>query len=138
MRTVLFICTHNSARSQMAEGLVNALYSRVLSAKSAGTKPGQVHPLAIEVMAELDIDISGHRSKGLVEFKGQEFDYVVMVCSNAAETCPFFPGGREQIHHGFDDPSEVVGTEQDRLMAFRKSRNEINKWIIDNLVLPKE
>jgi arsenate reductase len=138
MRTVLFICTHNSARSQIAEGLVNALYSRVLRANSAGTKPGQVHPLAIEVMAELDIDISGHRSKGLVEFKDQEFDYVVMVCSNAAETCPFFPGGKEQIHHGFDDPSEAVGTEQDRLMAFRKSRNEINKWIIDNLVLPKE
>jgi len=122
----------------MAEGLVNGLYSRVLSAKSAGTKPGVVHPLAIEVMAEMDIDISAHRSKGLVEFKGQEFDYVVMVCSNAAETCPFFPGGKQQIHHGFDDPSEVVGTEQDRLMAFRKSRNEINKWIIDNIVLPKE
>lgn len=92
MKRVLFICTHNSARSQMAEGLVNALYSKVLSAKSAGTKPGTIHPLAIEVMAELDIDISTQRSKGLIEFKEQEFDYVVMVCSNAAETCPFFPG----------------------------------------------
>jgi arsenate reductase len=122
----------------MAEGLVNGLYSEALSAKSAGTKPSQVHPLAIEVMAELDIDISVQRSKGLIEFKGQEFDYVVMVCSNAAETCPFFPGGKEQIHHGFDDPSSVVGPEQDRLTAFRKSRNEINKWIIDNLILPKE
>jgi arsenate reductase (thioredoxin) len=138
MRTVLFICTHNSARSQMAEGLVNALYSKVLTAKSAGTKPGQVHPLAIKVMAELDIDISTQRSKGLIEFKEQQFDYVVMVCSNASDICPFFPGGKEQIHHGFDDPSEVVGTEQDRLAAFRKSRNEINKWIIDNLVLPTE
>jgi arsenate reductase len=137
MRTVLFICTHNSARSQMAEGLVNGLYSSVLSAKSAGTKPDQVHPLAIEIMAELDIDISEYRSKGLVEFKEQEFDHVVMVCSNAAETCPFFPGGKEQIHHGFEDPSSEVGTDHDRLMAFRKSRNEINKWIIDNLVLPK-
>ena len=138
MRTVLFICTHNSARSQMAEGLVNGLYSGVLSAKSAGTKPGQVHPLAIEVMAELGIDISDHRSKGLIDFKGHEFDYVVMVCSNAAETCPFFPGGKEQIHHSFEDPAGIVGTEEEKLKAFRKSRNEINKWIIDNLVLPKE
>jgi arsenate reductase len=135
MKNVLFICTHNSVRSQMAEGLVNALYSKVLTAKSAGTKPGQVHPLAIEVMAELDIDISKQRSKGLAEFKGQEFDYVVMVCSNAAETCPFFPGGKEQIHHGFDDPVEVEGTKEEKLQAFRKSRNEINKWIIDTLLL---
>ena len=138
MRSVLFICTHNSARSQMSEGLVNGLYSRVLTAKSAGTKPGKVHPLAIEVMAELDIDISDHRSKGLIEFKGQKFDYVVMVCSNAAETCPFFPGGKEQIHHSFIDPSGVAGTEHEKLIAFRKSRNEINKWIIDNLVLPRD
>ena len=94
-KRVLFICTHNSARSQMADGLPNALYSNVLTAKSAGTKPGRVHPLAIEVMGELDIDISTQRSKALAEFKGQEFDYVVMVCSNAAETCPFFPGGKE-------------------------------------------
>ena len=138
MRTVLFICTHNSARSQMAEGLINGLYSSILTAKSAGTKPGQVHPLAIEVMAEIGIDISDYRSKGLVEFKDQEFDYVVMVCSNASETCPFFPGGKEQIHHSFEDPADMVGTEEKKLEAFRKSRNEINKWIIDNLVLPKE
>lgn len=136
MKSVLFICTHNSARSQIAEGLVNSLYSRVLTAKSAGTKPGKVHPLAVKVMAELDIDISAQRSKGISEFEGNEFDYVVMVCSNAADTCPFFPGGREQIHHGFEDPSEVKGTEEEKLGAFRKSRNEINKWIIDNLVLP--
>jgi arsenate reductase (thioredoxin) len=136
MKSVLFICTHNSARSQMAEGLVNVLYSKVLKANSAGTRPSQVHPMAIEVMCELDIDISKHRSKALSEFSGQEFDYAVMVCSNAAETCPFFTGAKEQIHHGFEDPSEVLGTEQERLKAFRKSRNEINKWIIDNLVLP--
>jgi arsenate reductase len=135
MKTVLFICTHNSARSQMAEGLVNALYSKVLMAKSAGTIPSKVHPLAIKAMAEMGIDISKQRSKGLEEFEGQEFDYVVMVCSNAAETCPFFPGGKEQIHHGFDDPAEVNGSEKVRLQAFRRSRDEINKWIIDNLVL---
>lgn len=135
MKTVLFICTHNSARSQMAEGLVNFLYSRVLIASSAGTRPGEVHPMAIRVMEELDIDISRYRSKSIDEFEGQEFDFVLMVCSNAAETCPFFPGGREQIHQGFDDPAEAVGSEEDQLQAFRRSRNEINKWIIDNLVL---
>jgi len=137
MKSVLFICTHNSARSQMAEGLVNSLYSKVLRAKSAGTKPSQVNPLAIRAMAEMDIDISSQRSKSLSEFEGQRFDYVVMVCSDAAETCPFFPGGREQIHHSFDDPASVEGTEEEKLRAFRKSRNEINKWIVDNLVLPK-
>lgn len=137
MKSILFICTHNSARSQMAEGLVNSLYSRVLRARSAGTSPSKVNPLAIRVMAEMDIDISKQRSKGLQEFEGQEFDYVVMVCSNAAETCPFFPGGKEQIHHAFDDPAAVEGSEEERLLAFRKSRNEINRWIIDNLVLPK-
>ncbi len=135
MKTVLFICTRNSARSQMAEGLVNSLYSRVLRARSAGTKPGPVNPFAIQVMAEMDIDISGHRSKSLNEFDGQRFDYVVMVCSDAAETCPFFPGGREQIYHGFDDPASVEGTDKSKLQAFRKSRNDINKWILDNLVL---
>lgn len=135
MKTALFICTHNSARSQIAEGLANSLYSSVLTAKSAGTKPSMVHPLAMRVMAELDIDISGQRSKSLDMFEGQDFDYVVMVCSNAAETCPFFPGGRVQIHHAFDDPASVDGTEEEKLRAFRKSRNQINKWIIDNLVL---
>jgi len=138
LKTILFICTHNSARSQMAEGLSNSLYSKVLSAKSAGTKPGIVHPLAIQVMAELDIDISGQKSKSLDLFEGQDFDYVVMVCSNAAETCPFFPGGRVQVHHAFDDPASVDGTEEDKLIAFRKNRNQINKWIIDNLVLSNE
>ena len=135
MKSVLFICTHNSARSQMAEGLVNSLHSKVLRAKSAGTKPSQVNPLAIRAMAEMDIDISSQRSKSLSEFEGQRFDYVVMVCSDAAETCPFFPGGREQIHHSFDDPASVEGTEEEKVRAFRKSRNEINKWIVDNLVL---
>jgi arsenate reductase len=119
----------------MAEGLVNTLYSRSLRAESAGMIPTKVHPLAIKVMAELDIDISNQRSKSLDEFEGREFDYVVMVCSNAAETCPFFSGGIEHILHSFNDPVEVNGTEQVKIRAFRKSRNQINKWIIDNLVL---
>ena len=129
MKTVLFICTHNSARSQIAEGLANSLYPSVLEAKSAGTKPSRVHPLAIKVMSELNIDISNYRSKSLHEFEGQEFDHVVMVCSNAAETCPFFPGGKNQIHRGFDDPAEVEGTDKEKLDAFRKSRNEIRAWL---------
>ena len=136
MKSVLFLCTHNAIRSQIAEGLVNSLYPSVLTASSAGSKPSKVHPLAIEVMAEMDIDISGHRSKGLKEFEGQEFDYVVMVCSNEADTCPFFTGGKEQIHHSFSDPGEMNGTAEEKLIAFRYARNEINKWIIDNLVLP--
>lgn len=120
----------------MAEGLVNGQYARVLKASSAGTRPSRVHPLAIKVLAELGIDISGQRSKGLEEFEGQEFDTVVMVCSNAAETCPFFPGGKEQIHHGFEDPAAVEGTDEEKLAAFRRSRDEIDKWIMDNLVIP--
>ncbi|HVO78076.1 MAG TPA: arsenate reductase ArsC [Methanomassiliicoccales archaeon] len=135
VRTVLFICTHNSARSQMAEGLVNALYSKVLRASSAGTRPTEVHPMTVKAMAELGIDISGQRSKALSGFEGETFDYVVMVCSDAAETCPFFPGGKEQIHQAFDDPVAVEGTEAERMAAFRETRNEINKWIIENLVL---
>ena len=135
MKSVLFICTHNSARSQMAEGLVNSLYSKVLRANSAGIKPTQVNPLAIRAMAEMDIDISSQRSKNLNEFEGHRFDYVVMVCSDAAEICPFFPGGIEHIHHGFDDPASTKGTDEEKLRAFRKSRNDINKWIIDDLVL---
>ena len=122
----------------MAEGLVNSLHSKVLLAKSAGTKPGAVHPLAIRAMGELGIDISSQVSKGLDVFEGQEFDHVVMVCSNAAEICPFFPGSKEQIHHAFDDPTSVGGSEEEMLQAFRKSRDEVDKWIIDNLVLPNE
>jgi len=129
MKTILFICTHNSARSQMAEGLANSLFPGVLEAKSAGTKPSLVHPLAIKVMSELNIDVSNYRSKSLHEFDGQEFDYVLMVCSNAAETCPFFPGGKNHIHRGFDDPAEVEGTDKEKLDAFRKSRNEIRAWL---------
>jgi arsenate reductase len=121
----------------MAEGLVNSLYSKVLRAKSAGTKPSQLHPFAIQAMAEMDIDISTQRSKRLSVFEGQQFDYTIMVCSDAAETCPFFPGGKEQIHHGFEDPANVEGTDEEKMRAFRKSRNEINKWIIDNLVLDR-
>jgi arsenate reductase len=128
-RKVLFICTHNSARSQMAEGLLRTMYGDRYEAYSAGTKPTGVHPLAVRVMAEIGIDISHHRSKSVVEFLGAEFDYVVTVCDRAKESCPFFPGAREYIHVGFDDPAGFSGTEEESLSVFRRVRDEIKKWI---------
>ena len=126
---VLFICTHNSARSHMAEGLVNALYGDCLEAQSAGTEPSQVNPLAIRVMAEIGIDISGHHSKGVGDFLNQDFEYVVTVCNHANETCPFFPGGKERIHKGFQDPAAVEGSEDERLAVFRRVRDDIHNWV---------
>ncbi|MBC7098625.1 arsenate reductase ArsC [Candidatus Bipolaricaulota bacterium] len=128
-KKVLFICTHNSARSQMAEGLMNARFGDRYEAKSAGIEPSGVHPLAIRAMAELGIDISGHRSKSIEEFLGEEFDYVVTVCDHAKETCPFFPGARKYLHAGFPDPAVFEGTEEERLAAFRRVRDEIARWL---------
>jgi arsenate reductase len=126
---VLFICTHNSARSQMAEGLVNHLYPKNVRAYSAGTVPGAVHPLAIEVMTEVGIDISKHRSKHLREFEGEKFDLAVTVCDGANEICPFFPGAKDQDHAGFPDPSAAQGSVIEKLEAFRKTRDDILLYI---------
>jgi len=131
MKKVLFICTHNSARSQMAEGIVNTLLSNKLIAYSAGTEPKEVNPYAIKVMEEIGIDISHHRSKSVYEFKEEKFDIVVTVCDHAKETCPFFPGARKYIHKGFEDPSSVEGEEKEKLTKFRKIRDEIKDWIIN-------
>jgi len=128
-KKILFICTHNSARSHMAEGLMNAGYGDRYEAFSAGTEPSRVNPFAIEVMAELDIDISGHQSKSVDEFIGQELDYVVTVCDHANEACPFFPGGKRRLHRGFQDPSAAKGTVGERLNVFRRVRDEISAWI---------
>jgi arsenate reductase len=128
-KRILFICTHNSARSQMAEGLVNTLYGDRFQAWSGGTEATRVHPAAIRVMADIGIDISGHRSKSVDEFIDQPFDYVVTVCDNAQQSCPFFPGGKEYIHRGFDDPAACQGTEEEILACFRRSRDEIRAWI---------
>jgi arsenate reductase len=116
---VLILCTGNSARSQMAEGLLRALGHGTLDVYSAGSKPGFVRPEAIAVMAEAGIDISGHRSKHVDEFAGQTFDWVITVCDNARDTCPVFPGG-QRIHWSFPDPASVDGSESERLDAFRK------------------
>ncbi|MGC9367868.1 MAG: arsenate reductase ArsC [bacterium] len=132
MKKVLFICTHNSARSQMAEGFVNFYYSKKVTAQSAGTIETTVKPEAIEVMKEIGIDISKHYSKSVEKFLGEQFDLVVTVCDNAAKTCPFFPG-KKIINKSFKDPSEFKGPAEERLNEFRKIRDEIKQWIVDNL-----
>jgi arsenate reductase len=125
----LFICTHNAARSQIAEGLVNRFLDDRYVASSAGTRPSRVHPNAVEVMAEVGIDISHQRSKHLDDFNGLEFDYVVTLCSDAEDLCPFFPG-KEHLHQGFHDPAAAKGSEDEMLNAFRLVRDEIRAWIM--------
>jgi arsenate reductase len=127
-KKILFICTHNSARSQMAEGLLNSLYGDQFIAFSAGTEPSELNPFAVRVMDEIGIDISSYRAKGLDRFKDELFDYVITVCDHAKETCPFFPHGK-MIHQAFADPSLVRGSDEKILDAFRKSRDEIKEWI---------
>jgi len=126
---VLILCTGNSARSQMAEGLLKHDAGDRLEVESAGTKPGRVRPEAIAVMKELGIDISGHRSKHANEFQGQSFDYVLTVCDNAKESCPVFPGQTKRIHKAFEDPAAFQGTEAERLALFRRVRDEIRDYL---------
>ena len=127
---ILVLCTGNSARSQMAEGLLRHLFGDAYVIDSAGTHPSIVRPEAIAVLAELGIDISGNRSKSVDEFGGETMDYVLTVCDNAKENCPFFPAATKLVHHAFDDPSEVVGNEEKRLTAFRRIRDGIKVYII--------
>jgi len=126
---VLILCTGNSARSQMAEGLLRHDAGDRFEVFSAGTRPGRVRPEAIAVMRELGIDISGHRSKHVDEFAAQQFDYVLTVCDNAKESCPVFPGQAVRVHHGFDDPSAIEGPEDERLHVFRRVRDEIRAYL---------
>jgi len=128
-KRVLILCTGNSARSQMAEGLLRQLAGDKFEVASAGVSPTHVKPEAIKVMAELGIDISGHHSKSVVEFKGQEFDYVITVCDNANEQCPVFPGNTKRIHWSFDDPAVVKGDELKRLATFRRVRDELRQQL---------
>jgi arsenate reductase (thioredoxin) len=125
---VLFLCTHNSARSQIAEGLLNTIYGSRYEAYSAGIEPSKVNPYAVEVMKELGIDISNNRSKSIEEFRDANFDYVVTVCDNAKEACPFFPG-KKILHESFEDPAEFEGNIEEMLVVFRRVRNEIKNWI---------
>jgi arsenate reductase len=128
-KRVLILCTGNSARSQMAEGLLRHDAGDRFQVFSAGVKPSHVRPEAIAVMREVGIDLSGHRSKHVDEFAGQSFDYVLTVCDNARESCPVFPGGTVMIHQNFADPAAVSGPEQQRLAAFRKVRDEIREFL---------
>jgi len=122
---VLFICTHNSARSQMAEGLLRELAGDRFEAFSAGTEVSRVRPEAIEVMREIGIDISGQESKSVERFVGEPFSWVITVCDQAREACPYFPGADDTAHWGFDDPSEAQGSEEQRLAVFRHVRDAI-------------
>jgi len=128
-KKVLFLCTQNSARSQMAEGWLRALRGESYEAYSAGTQPWRVNPLAVKAMARAGVDISSHRSKGVEEFSGQEFDLVVTVCDNARESCPYFPNAKSFLHHSFTDPAAASGSEEERLAVFEKVRDEIREWI---------
>jgi len=130
-KTVLFLCTHNSARSQMAEGILKALYGNVYDVFSAGTEPTQVDAYAIKALHEIGIDISGYHSKGVDEFVNKKFNYIVTLCDHAKEACPYLPGGEIIIHKGFFDPASVEGSEVDKLNAFRRTRNEIKAWVTE-------
>ena len=147
-QTILFICTYNSSRSQMAEGLLRHIYGEKYDVYSAGTNPTNVNPLAIKAMAEIGIDISKHFAKGLEEFSEKEIYLAVSVCQSSAKTLcalcssPMSMGRplvinaklhktRNYIVHGFEDPSEIEGTEEEKLAAFRRIRDEIKAWITD-------
>ena len=126
MKRVLFLCTGNSARSQMAEGLLRHMAGDRFEVASAGVSPTRVRPEAIEAMREIGVDISRHRSKPVDEFAGSEFDYVITVCDNANEQCPVFPGDARRIHWSFDDPAAAEG---DAIAVFRRVRDEIQDRI---------
>jgi arsenate reductase len=128
-KRVLILCTGNSARSQIAEGLLRYDAGETFEVESAGTKPSSVRPEAIAVMRELGIDISGHRSKHVDEFDGRKFDYVLTVCDNAREACPVFFGAAARLHHSFEDPAALTGSEEDRLARFRHVRDELRAYL---------
>jgi arsenate reductase len=129
-KRVLILCTGNSARSQMAEGLLRHDAGQRFEVESAGTRASFVRPEAIAVMRELGIDISAHRSKNVEEFNGQNFDYVITVCDNARETCPVFFGAAERLHHSFEDPpAPMAGTDEERMAVFRRVRDELRVYL---------
>ncbi|HYP06670.1 MAG TPA: arsenate reductase ArsC [Bryobacteraceae bacterium] len=131
---VLILCTGNSARSQMAEGLLRHDAGDRFEVESAGTKPGHVRPEAVAVMKEIGIDLTTHRSKHVDEFAGEAFDYVLTVCDNAKESCPIFSGHANRIHHAFDDPAALAGSEAERLALFRRVRDEIRVYLRHHLL----
>ena len=133
---VIFICTANAARSQMAEGLLRAKYGERFEVFSAGTHPSRVSPRAIRVMQEIGIDISHHRSKSLDEISGVTFDLAVTLCDRASQICPVVPYAKKTIHHGFPDPHLTPGTEDDLIVGYRNVRDEIGAWIDETFGIP--
>ena len=130
MIKVLFLCTENACRSQMAEGLVNHYLAGQVKAFSAGVRPSRVNPRAIQVMAELGIDISGHRSKSVENLGQEQFDLVITVCDSAKEQCPFFPGPTRKLHVSFPDPAQATGSETEILQAFRQVRDDMREKLL--------
>jgi arsenate reductase len=137
---VLFLCTHNSARSQMAEGLLRHLSGGRVEVASAGTEARGVNPLAVRAMSEIGIDLRGHTSKTLDRFVAEPWDHVITVCDSANESCPVFPGARRRLHWSFDDPSAATGTDEQRLAVFRRVRDEIRvrieTWLAERAAAP--
>ncbi|MCB2227641.1 MAG: arsenate reductase ArsC [Desulfarculaceae bacterium] len=131
-KRILFLCTGNSCRSQMAEALVNHLRGDEYQAFSAGVSPHGIDPRAVKAMAELGLDISGNRSKDTSEFLDQQFDYIVTVCDNARENCPFFPGAAQRVHAGFPDPPRLAAaakSEEEAMAPYRRVRDEIRAFV---------
>lgn len=128
---VLFICIHNSARSQMAEAWLRHLAGERFEAHSAGTQATRVRPLAIRAMAEVEIDISHQESKSLERYLNQPWDYVITVCDEANEVCPFFPGGKQRLHWSFPDPSRAAGSEEEQLAVYRQVRDAIRACVAE-------
>ena len=128
-KTILFLCTHNSARSQIAEGLINQFFSNNYVAFSAGTEPGEVNPYATVVMKEIGVDISSHHSKSVKDFSDKKFDYVITVCDKAKENCPIFTNTEKLVHKSFEDPSTFNGTSEEKLNRFKNVRDEITGWL---------
>ncbi|MEM4160533.1 MAG: arsenate reductase ArsC [Thermoplasmata archaeon] len=131
-KKVLVLCVHNSARSQMAEAFIRAIYG--VDVYSAGSEPTYLHPLAVEVMKEVGIDISNQRAKHLSEFKGMKFDLVLTVCGHPDETgekCPFFPGAKKYIHKSFEEPDRKELSDEEKLEKFRKVRDELREWVME-------
>lgn len=131
---VLFLCTHNSARSQMAEGLLRELAGDRFEAHSAGTEATSVRAEAIAVMAEIGVDLSGAESKTLARYLEEEFEYLVTVCDDANESCPVFPGAMNRLHWSFPDPSKASGGPEERLQVYRRVRNEIRARLLEDLL----
>jgi arsenate reductase len=126
-KKVLFLCTGNSCRSQMADGIVNHDFAGRIEAFSAGTEPHGLNPKAVQVMAEIGMDISGNSSDHISRFEGQPFDYVITLCGDANEKCPLFFGGVQRLHMGFEDPPKATGSEEEVMAVYRRVRDEIRK-----------